>query len=341
MLAAGQNRLIRADRFAGHAPVLLRQIVHRKVNANEIAPRNRQITRRLGAARERVRIMAAEDRPRADRIADMSVIVKDDAFGLHLLDTAVDVALLHLEVWNAIAQQTARLGVLLIEVNLVADTRELLGASETRRTRPDDGDRLAGLAIGGLWPYPSFLEGAVDDRAFDGLDGHRRVLDVERAGRLARRGADAAGEFRKVVGREQIARRFPPIAAIGEVVPIGDLVVDRTADVTIGDAAIHAARRLIARCLLAQRQHELAIVTDSVGGRRITPVRAIDLQEACDLAHLANLRAVSPLPILLAEPRSASIKRQLYLARTLPAGPLGLLRAVVDANYRRAGVNTS
>ena len=171
----------------------------------------------------------------------------------------------------------------------MAGARELLGASETCRTRPDDGDCLAGFAVGGLRLHPSFLEGAVDDRAFDRLDRHRRVLDVERAGGLAGRRANAAGEFRKVVGREQVARRFPPIAAIGEVVPVGDLVVDRTADVTIGDAAIHAARRLIARRLLAQRQHELAIVADSVGGRRITPVRAIDLQESRDLAHLVTL----------------------------------------------------
>ena len=78
-----------------------------------------------------------------------------------------------------------------------------------------------------------------------------RVLDVEGAGRFARRGANAAGEFREVVGREQIARRLAPIAAIGEVVPVGDLVVDRTAYVTIGDAAVHAARRLIARRFLA------------------------------------------------------------------------------------------
>src|SRR6202012_1066574 len=87
--------------------------------------------------------------------------------------------------------------------------------------------------------------------------------------------------------REQIARRLLPIAAIGEVVPVGNLVVDRTADVTIGDAAIHAARRLVARRLLAQRQHELTVVADSVGGRRIPPVRAVYLQDPRNLTHLA------------------------------------------------------
>ena len=203
-------------------------------------------------------------------------------------------ALLHLEVRNAVAHEAARLGVLLIDVNVMAGARELLRAGETRRTRSDDRDFLAGLAIGRLRLHPALLEGAVDDRAFDRLDRHRRVLNVERAGRLAGRRANAAGEFRKVVGREQIARRFPPIAAIGEVVPVGDLIVDRTADVTIGDAAIHAARRLVARRLLAQGEHELAIVADPVGGRGVTPVRAIDLQKPGHLAHSSIFHVTPP-----------------------------------------------
>src|SRR6185312_11048854 len=288
MLAARQNRLIRADRLARHAAVLLGQEVHREVNAGEIAAGRGEIARRFGAARECDRVVAVEDVPRADRPADMSAVVKDDAFGLHLRDAALDVELFQLEVRDAIAQQAARLGVLLIDVNLVTGARELLGAGETGRARPDDGDPLAGLALGQLRLHPSFLEGAVDDRAFDGLDRDRRVLEVERAGGLAWRWADAAGEFGEVVGRQQVARRLAPVGPVDEVVPVRDLVVDRAADVAIRDAAIHAAGGLIAGRLFAQRQHELAIMADTVGGRRITPVRAIDLEKSCDLSHLAT-----------------------------------------------------
>ena len=60
----------------------------------------------------------------------MRIVVKDDAFGLHLLDAALDVALLQLEVRDAIAQQAARLGLLLVDVNVMAGARELLGAGE-------------------------------------------------------------------------------------------------------------------------------------------------------------------------------------------------------------------
>ena len=123
-----------------------------------------------------------------------------DALRLHLLDAALDVALLHLEVGNAVAQQAAGMGVLLVDMHLVAGARELLRAGEARRPRADHGDALAGLDLGGLRLDPALLPGAIDDRAFDRLDRDGIVLNVQRARRLARRGADAAGEFREIVG---------------------------------------------------------------------------------------------------------------------------------------------
>src|SRR6185437_5809106 len=125
------------------------------------------------------------------------------------------------------AQQAASPALLLVDVNVVTGARELLGAGETGRTRADDRDLFAGLPVSRLRPDPSFRESAIDDGAFDRLDGDRRVLEVERARSLAGRRADASGEFREVVGRKQIARGLPPIAAIDEIVPVGDLVVDR------------------------------------------------------------------------------------------------------------------
>src|ERR1700678_1695775 len=176
-------------------------------------------------------------------------------------------------------------------MDVVARPRELLGASKTCGTGAHNRNLFIRLASRGLWFDPALRVCAIDNGAFDGLDRDRRVLDVQGAGRFAWRRTDAPGDFWEVVGRKEIARGFGPVASVSEVVPVGDLVVDRTADVTIGDAAIHAARRLIARCLLAQRQNELAVMADSVGSRRVTPVRAINLQESCDLTHL-----VAPKP---------------------------------------------
>ena len=120
------------------------------------------------------------------------------------------------------------------------------------------------------------------------------VVDVERAGGFARRRADAAGEFREIVGRVQVARGFFPVALVDQIVEIRNLVVDRAARrarrhragaVAIGNAAIHAARGLVAGVLLAQGNDEFAKILDALGDRRIFAIVPVDLQKTCNLAH--------------------------------------------------------
>ncbi len=129
-----------------------------------------------------------------------------------------------------------------------------------------------------------------------GLDGDRDVVDVERAGRFARRRADAAGDFREVVGRVKVARRLFPVAAIDEVVPVRDLVVDRAAVVTIRDAAIHAARGLVARFLLGKRQDEFAIILDPLLDRSVIAILAFDFEKAGDLTHGCSGHSAASVP---------------------------------------------
>src|SRR5471030_1277290 len=137
------------------------------MDSSQIAPGRRQITRRLRAARQRHRVVIVDKRLSRDVAADLLVAVEDDALFLHLRDAPVDMALFHFEVRNAITQQPARLGVLLIEMNLVPGPPQLLRAGEARRTRADDGDPLACLFGGGLRLDPALLPAAIDDRAFD------------------------------------------------------------------------------------------------------------------------------------------------------------------------------
>src|ERR1700693_3450711 len=166
-------------------------------------------------------------------------------------------------------------------MHVVPGARELLRARKPRGAGAYDRDLLAGLVLGYFRLEPAIVPGAVDDGAFDGLDGDGIVVDVERAGGFARRRADAAREFRKIIGRVQVARGFFPIAAIHQIVEIRNLVVDRaarrarrhrTGAVAIGNAAIHATRGLVAGVLLAQRDDKFAIVLHALGDRRVLPI---------------------------------------------------------------------
>ena len=124
------------------------------------------------------------------------------------------------------------------------------------RTRADHGDALAGLLRREIGMDPALFPAAVDDLAFDGFDRDRIVVDVERARRFARRRTDASGEFREIVGRVQRFERRLPLIAIDQIVPVRDHVVDRTALMAERNAAIHAARGLLATSAIGQRLDE-------------------------------------------------------------------------------------
>src|SRR5262245_42826185 len=133
----------------------------------------------------------------------MNVAMEGDALGFQLLHAALDNALFHLEVGNAIAQQPTGRRVLVVDVDLVAGASQLLRGGETRGTRADDGDPLARLLFGRLGCYPALGKGLVGDGALDGFDRHRLVVDVERTSGLAGRRTDTPGYFGEVVGRVQ------------------------------------------------------------------------------------------------------------------------------------------
>ena len=287
LLALGENRLDVALRLVAHPPVLLRQEIHGEMDALELAAGHRQVARLLGAAREHDGVVLLHQLVDRDVDADIGAVMELHAFALHLLDAAVDVDLFHLEVGNAVAQQPAGLGPALVDMHLMSGARELLRASQAGRAGADDGDLLAGLVRRHL-RLQTFRDRTVGDLAFDGFDRDRVVVDIERAGRLARRRTDAAGEIREIVGRVQVARGLVPMAAIDQIVPVRNLVVHRAAGgragdaagaVAIGHAAIHAARSLVADVLVRQRQHEFVPVLDTLLDRVRICDRAVRFRE--------------------------------------------------------------
>ena len=179
----------------------------------------------------------------------------------------------------------------------------------------DHGDALAGLHRRELRRDPALLKAAVGDRRLDRLDRHRLLDQVQRAGRLAGRRADAAGDLRKIVGGVEVLQRAAPVAAVDEVVPVGDLVVDRAAGVTERDAAIHAAGGLLLRRLLAERDHELAEMAHAIARRLVAPVAAVDLQEARYLTHRFRSFALA----IASQRSSAGARARLQNCRSVAA----------------------
>src|SRR6266702_7258125 len=112
--ADDQHALIfRADRrslveyVAFTAAVLLRQKLHGEVNALKFAAGDVQVAWMLGPACQQDRIIVLGERFHGHIDANVSIGHERDAFGAHLLDSAVNNVLFQLEIGNAVAQQSA------------------------------------------------------------------------------------------------------------------------------------------------------------------------------------------------------------------------------------------
>src|SRR5439155_3202660 len=110
-------------------------------------PGDRQIAAGFRAAGQRDRVILSEQLAWIDRAlrraADMDAVMEGHALGFHLRHAAVDDVLFHLEIGNAVAEQATGLGEFLVDMDVVAGARELLGRGEARRARADDRDLLA------------------------------------------------------------------------------------------------------------------------------------------------------------------------------------------------------
>ena len=218
----------------------------------------------------------------------MAVAVERDAFGFHLFDAPSDHVFFHFEIGNAVNQQAAGARIFLINVDVMARARELLRSGEACRTRANDRDLFSGFCFGRLRQHPALFKSAVCYCAFDRFNRHRLVVDVQSARGFAWRWANAARDFWEVIGRVQVLRRLFPVAAIDEIVPIGDLVIDGAARMAKRNAAIHTAARLLFEVALWQRHHKFVIVLHALFDRLVLAVGAVEFQKSCRLAHVVS-----------------------------------------------------
>src|SRR5271154_2795257 len=100
----------------------------------------------------------------------------------------------------------------------------------------------------------------------------------------------------------QVVRGLVPVAAIDEVVPVRDLVIDRAAGrpggertgaLAIGHAAIHAACGLGDIVLFRQRQNEFTPVVNALRNRFVVTILAFVFEKAGDLAQRRSLSTLS------------------------------------------------
>jgi uncharacterized membrane protein len=96
---------------------------------------------------------------------------------------------------------------------------------------------------------PPLGPGAVNNGALDDFNRDGGQVDAEHAGGFARSGADAASELGKVIGGVETMNGGLPASIVCHIIPVGNEVVDRTAGVAEGNAAVHAARALLALLL--------------------------------------------------------------------------------------------
>ena len=160
----------------------------------------------------------------------------------------------------------------------MAGAVELLRAGEPGRARSRRRRRCGPSATaGGCGTIQPSSQPRADDRELDLLDRDGVALvDLEHAGGLARRGAEAAGELGEVVRAVQLVERLAEAVAVDEVVPVGDEVAERAAAVAERHAALHAARALLAaaRRAAASCTNSRWSPTRSAGGRSGVSARA-------------------------------------------------------------------
>ena len=206
----------------------------------------------------------------------------------HEIDAALNDVLVQLHVRDTVHQQAANAVGAFINRHGVADFVQLIRRSQTSRAGADDRDLFAGALGRRFGAHPALVEGAVDDRVLDVLDGDRRIGDAEHARTFARRRTHAAGELREIVGLVQTFDRLFPALLINEMIPLGDEVVDRAAVAGLAKrhAAIHATRALRLQVALLGRGVDLVVIVQALQRIAIRHRLALKLHKSSWFTHL-------------------------------------------------------
>src|SRR5690606_12629556 len=239
---------------------------HCQMNTLQLAIFDRQVAAVGSAGGQHYRIVFLLQFFRIDRIgasaADIGVGDEVDTLGLQQIDTALHHVLAELHVRNAVHQQAADTIGALVHGHRVAELIQLRGSGETRWTRADNRDLLAGARRRRLRHHPAFLEAAINARVLNIPDRHRLLDGAEHAGTVARCRANTTGELGKIVGEMQAIERVLPAIFVNQIIPFGNQIGNGAAIAGLAkwNTAIHAARRLYSQRRLVDLGVQLFVI---------------------------------------------------------------------------------
>ena len=219
------------------------QKFHGEMDALQVPAFDGQIARLGRAGAEHDGVKFPQQIFRRIIFPDLGVGDEIDAFRRHLIDAALDQFFVQLHVGDAVHEQAAKTVGPFVNRDEMAGAIELGGGAKPGRAGADDRNFFAGARVRRFGLDPAFLPALVGDGAFDVFNGDGRRGDAEHTRAFAGRGADAAGEIGEIIGFVQPLQGLAPQAAIDQIVPFRNEVVDRAAGGHAADAECRYGKR--------------------------------------------------------------------------------------------------
>ncbi|CDA67129.1 putative uncharacterized protein [Segatella copri CAG:164] len=236
ILALAVNQFVLRELHTGEDTVLLRKQLEGEINTLQFSSRNFQVAGCRCTGRYHVGIEAFRQLGNVN----MLVVSEFNTLLFEKTETAVDDALVELEVWNTITQQTTGILTSLENCYLISHVVQLVGSYQSCRTGTDDSHRLA-ITLRNLNMYIILREGVLHDSTLIlTVGGWLMIHEIQYTRLLTECRTDASCELRKVVGGIEETVSLLPIALVEGIIPLRCLVAQRTSPVTERHTTIHA-----------------------------------------------------------------------------------------------------